>query len=157
MKENIQLSDHFDYKRLIRFVIPSVVMMIFTSIYGVIDGLFVSNFVGKTPFAAINLIFPLVMILGGFQPRLKPIKMNRKQCFAPLRAVVILFVRAIRAFLPSSPSMEITWLGWLLRQRELPLPRWKCAHKPHFTHVLVTCLFICLWHLFCFCILLILS
>lgn len=66
MKENIQLSDHFDYKRLIRFVIPSVVMMIFTSIYGVIDGLFVSNFVGKTPFAAINLIFPLVMILGGF-------------------------------------------------------------------------------------------
>ena len=66
MKENIQLSDHFDYKRLIRFVIPSVIMMIFTSIYGVIDGLFVSNFVGKTPFAAINLIFPLVMILGGF-------------------------------------------------------------------------------------------
>ena len=65
-KEKIQLSDHFTYARLIRFVIPSVVMMIFTSIYGVVDGLFVSNFVGKTPFAAINLIFPLIMILGGF-------------------------------------------------------------------------------------------
>lgn len=66
MKEQIQLSDHFTYGRLIKFVIPSVVMMIFTSIYGVIDGLFVSNFVGKTPFAAINIIFPLIMILGGF-------------------------------------------------------------------------------------------
>nr|MBE6545389.1 MATE family efflux transporter [Oscillospiraceae bacterium] len=66
MKDPIQLSDHFGYGRLIRFVIPSVVMMIFTSVYGVVDGLFVSNFVGKTPFAAINLIYPLVMILGGF-------------------------------------------------------------------------------------------
>lgn len=60
----IQLSDSFTYSRLIRFVIPSVAMMIFTSIYGVVDGLFVSNFVGKTPFAAINLIMPLLMILG---------------------------------------------------------------------------------------------
>jgi putative MATE family efflux protein len=66
MKEQIQLSDHFSYGRLIRFVIPSVVMMIFTSIYGVVDGVFVSNFVGKTPFAAVNIIFPLIMILGGF-------------------------------------------------------------------------------------------
>ena len=63
---NIQLSDHFTYGRLIRFVIPSVAMMIFTSIYGVVDGLFVSNFVGKTPFAAVNLIMPFAMILGGF-------------------------------------------------------------------------------------------
>lgn len=61
---HIQLSDHFDYKRLIRFTLPSVVMMIFTSIYGVIDGIFVSNFVGKTPFAAINLIMPVCMIFG---------------------------------------------------------------------------------------------
>ena len=66
MKEEIQLSDHFGYGRLLKFVMPSVVMMIFTSIYGVVDGVFVSNFVGKTPFAAINIIFPLVMILGGF-------------------------------------------------------------------------------------------
>lgn len=60
----IQLSDHFTYKRLLRFILPSIVMMIFTSIYGVVDGLFVSNFVGKTSFAAINLIIPLLMGLG---------------------------------------------------------------------------------------------
>ena len=60
----IQLSDHFTYKKLIRFIIPSVAMMIFTSIYGVVDGFFVSNFAGKTPFAAINLIMPFLMILG---------------------------------------------------------------------------------------------
>ncbi|MCM1046261.1 MAG: MATE family efflux transporter [Candidatus Gastranaerophilales bacterium] len=61
----IQLSDHFNYKRLLRFVMPSIVMMVFTSIYGVVDGLFVSNFVGDTAFAAINLIMPLNTILGG--------------------------------------------------------------------------------------------
>lgn len=60
----IQLSEHFTYKKLIRFVLPSIIMMIFTSIYGVIDGLFVSNFVGKTAFAAINLIMPLLMGLS---------------------------------------------------------------------------------------------
>ena len=62
---NIRLSDHFTYKKLLRFVLPSIVMMIFTSIYGVVDGLFVSNFVGKTAFAAINLVMPFIMILGG--------------------------------------------------------------------------------------------
>ena len=61
---NIQLSDHFTYKKLIQFVLPSIGMMIFTSIYGVIDGLFVSNFVGKTAFAAFNLIIPFTMVLG---------------------------------------------------------------------------------------------
>ena len=60
----IQLSEHFTYPKLFRFVLPSVIMMIFTSIYGVVDGLFVSNFVGKTPFAAVNLIMPLLMGLG---------------------------------------------------------------------------------------------
>ncbi|WP_077534155.1 MATE family efflux transporter [Massiliimalia massiliensis] len=60
----IQLSEHFTYPKLLRFVFPSIIMMIFTSIYGVVDGLFVSNFVGKTPFAALNLIMPLLMILG---------------------------------------------------------------------------------------------
>ena len=65
-KQKIQLSDHFTYRRLIRFVIPSVAMMILTSIYGVVDGLFVSNFVGKTPFAAVNLVIPFTMILGAF-------------------------------------------------------------------------------------------
>lgn len=63
-KVTIQLSDHFTYKRLIRFVLPSIIMMIFTSIYSVVDGLFVSNFVGKVPFAAVNLILPFVFILG---------------------------------------------------------------------------------------------
>ena len=61
----IQLSDHFDYRRLLRFVFPSIIMMVFTSIYGVVDGLFVSNFVGKTSFAAVNLVMPFIMILGG--------------------------------------------------------------------------------------------
>lgn len=60
----IQLSDHFTYPRLLRFVLPSIVMMIFTSIYGVVDGFFVSNFVGKTPFAAVNLIWPYIMCLS---------------------------------------------------------------------------------------------
>lgn len=60
----IQLSDHFSYRRLIRFTLPSIIMMIFTSIYSVVDGLFVSNFAGKTPFAAINLIMPFLMILS---------------------------------------------------------------------------------------------
>lgn len=60
----IQLSDHFTYGKLIGFTLPSIAMMIFTSIYSVVDGFFVSNFAGKTPFAAINLIMPVLMILG---------------------------------------------------------------------------------------------
>ena len=61
---HIALSEHFNFRKLLRFTFPSVIMMIFTSVYGVVDGLFVSNFVGKTPFAAINLIWPFLMILG---------------------------------------------------------------------------------------------
>ena len=64
-KQSIRLSDHFTYGKLLRFTLPSICMMVFTSIYGVVDGLFVSNFVGKTPFAAVNLVMPFVMILGG--------------------------------------------------------------------------------------------
>ncbi len=60
----IQLSDSFDYKRLLRFSLPSIIMMIFTSVYGVVDGFFVSNYAGKMPFAALNLIYPFIMILG---------------------------------------------------------------------------------------------
>ena len=60
----IQLSDHFNYKRLLRFAFPSISMMVFTSIYGVIDGFFVSNYAGKIPFFAVNLIYPFLMILG---------------------------------------------------------------------------------------------
>ena len=60
----IQLSDHFTYKRLLRFTFPSIVMMLFTSIYSVVDGLFISNIVGETAFAAINLIFPYCMVFS---------------------------------------------------------------------------------------------
>lgn len=60
----IQLSDHFNYRRLLRFTFPSIIMLVFTSIYGVVDGFFVSNYAGKTPFAAVNFIMPLLMILG---------------------------------------------------------------------------------------------
>ena len=60
----IQLSEHFTYSKLLRFTFPSIVMMIFTSVYSVVDGLFVSNFVGKTSFAAVNLIYPVLMMLG---------------------------------------------------------------------------------------------
>lgn len=60
----IQLSDHFTYKKLLQFTLPSIAMMIFTSIYGVVDGFFVSNFVGKVEFTAVNFIMPFLMILG---------------------------------------------------------------------------------------------
>ena len=64
MKQQIQLSDHFTYRRLLRFTLPTIGMMICTSIYSVVDGFFVSNFAGKTPFAAVNLIMPFLMILS---------------------------------------------------------------------------------------------
>ena len=62
----ISLSDHFTYQKLLRFVAPSIFMMIITSIYSIVDGFFVSNFVGKNPFAALNLIFPVIMALAAF-------------------------------------------------------------------------------------------
>ena len=64
----IQLSDHFTYGRLVRFTMPSILMTLFTSVYATVDGLFVSNLVGKTAFAALNLIYPYLMILGGVVP-----------------------------------------------------------------------------------------
>ena len=60
----IQLSDHFNYKRLLQFTYPTIVMLIISSVYGVVDGYFVSNFVGNTPFTAINFIMPFLLILG---------------------------------------------------------------------------------------------
>lgn len=60
----IQLSDHFTHRRLLRFTLPTIGMMIFTSIYSIVDGFFVSNFTGKTAFAAVNFIMPVLMILG---------------------------------------------------------------------------------------------
>lgn len=61
----IKLADHFSYGKLIRFTMPSIMMMIFTSIYGMVDGFFISNYVGKSAFAAVNLIIPYLQILGG--------------------------------------------------------------------------------------------
>lgn len=63
-KMKIQLSDHFNFKKLLRFTLPSIIMLVFTSVYGVVDGFFVSNYVGKTPFTAVNFIMPFLMILG---------------------------------------------------------------------------------------------
>lgn len=63
---HIQLSEHFTYRKLLKFTLPSIIMLIFTSVYGVVDGFFVSNIVGKTPFAAVNFIMPVIMILGSF-------------------------------------------------------------------------------------------
>ncbi len=63
-KSPIKLSDHFSYKRLLRFSLPSIAMMVFTSVYSVVDGFFVSNFAGKTPFAAVNFIMPFLMVLA---------------------------------------------------------------------------------------------
>ena len=65
MKNTIQLSDHMTYKKLLKFTLPSIAMMVFTSIYGIVDGLFISNFVGKTAFAAVNLVMPVLMMVGG--------------------------------------------------------------------------------------------
>ena len=60
----IQLSDSFTYKKIIKFTIPSIIMMIFTSIYGVVDGLFISNFIGQTEFTSVNFIMPFLMIFS---------------------------------------------------------------------------------------------
>ena len=68
-KTTINLSDHFGYGRLLRFSLPSIAMMLFTSIYGVVDGFFISNFVGETAFAAVNLILPYCMAFGAIGAR----------------------------------------------------------------------------------------
>lgn len=64
MKKHFELSEHFDYKKLFRFTLPSVIMMTFTSIYGVVDGLFVSNLVGENVSKAVNFIMPVLMIFN---------------------------------------------------------------------------------------------
>lgn len=64
MAKSLSLADHFDSRKLLRYTLPTIAMMVFTSIYSVVDGLFVSNFAGKTPFAAVNFIYPLLMILA---------------------------------------------------------------------------------------------
>ena len=83
----IQLSEHFTYKKLLRFVLPSIIMMIFTSIYGVVDGFFVSNFAGKTPFAAV-LISTLCTIVPMFLPTSRVSGVfNKLLCLLPAKAM----------------------------------------------------------------------
>ena len=62
----ISYQEHFTFKKILLFTFPSIIMMIFTSIYGMIDGLFLSNFVGKTAFTAVNFILPFLLVLNGF-------------------------------------------------------------------------------------------
>ena len=128
-KTQIQLSDHFTYSRLIRFTLPSIAMMIFTSVYGVVDGLFVSRFAGKVPFAAINLVMPLLIIMGAVGFMLgaggtaivsKTLGMKRKQLANEyfsllvyvtaalgviLGAVGIIFARPVSSFLGAEGEM----------------------------------------------------
>ena len=60
----IQLSEHFNYKKLLTFTAPTIIMMLFNSIYWVVDGFFVSNYVGKDAFTAVNLTFPVIMVIA---------------------------------------------------------------------------------------------
>ncbi len=60
----VRLSDHFTYKKLFRAVTPSILMMVFTSLYTIVDGVFISNLVGKVPFAGLNLIYPIIGAIG---------------------------------------------------------------------------------------------
>ena len=64
-KSEIKLSDHMTYKKLLRFTLPSICMMVFTSIYSIVDGYFISNFAGKSAFAGVNLVMPVIMLVGG--------------------------------------------------------------------------------------------
>jgi len=70
---HIELSEHFTYSKLLRFTFPSIIMMVLTSIYGVVDGFFISNFIGAEPFAAVNIVMPFLMIFGA-------VGFNRRQC-----------------------------------------------------------------------------
>ena len=60
----IKLSEHFSYKKLLFFSLPSIAMMVFTSIYGIVDGFFISNYTGEVAFAAVNYVIPFLMVLG---------------------------------------------------------------------------------------------
>lgn len=65
-QESTAFATSFSFKRLLKFVLPSIIMMVFTSIYGVVDGVFVSKFAGENAFAAVNLIMPVLMVFSSF-------------------------------------------------------------------------------------------
>lgn len=129
MSAKIQLSDHFTFSKLFRFTLPSIVMMVFTSIYGVVDGFFISNYAGKTAFAAVNLVMPFIMILGGMGfmigtggTALVSVVLGQKdreranRCFSMmiwftalmgivLSVLGIIFMKTIAVFLGATPEM----------------------------------------------------
>lgn len=123
----IKLSDHFTYSKLLRFVFPSIIMMVFTSIYGVVDGLFVSNFAGKTAFASINLVMPFVMILGGIGFMIgtggtalvsKVLGEGRKEKANEIFTMMIIFTLLLGALLSVIGVISIPWVAKLLGATE---------------------------------------
>lgn len=122
-KTKIQLSDHFTFRRLMRFVLPSIFMMIVTSIYGVIDGLFISNIAGKTQFAAINLIMPFLMILGGMGFMIgtggsalisKNLGEGKKERANEIFSSLILFAILLGVVLTAFGEISMRWIALLL-------------------------------------------
>ena len=123
----IKLSDHFTYSKLLRFVFPSIIMMVFTSIYGVVDGLFVSNFAGKTAFASINLVMPFVMILGGIGFMIgtggtalvsKVLGEGRKEKANEIFTMMIIFTLLLGALLSVIGVISMPWVSKFLGATE---------------------------------------
>lgn len=123
----IKLSDHFTYSNLLRFVFPSIIMMVFTSIYGVVDGLFVSNFAGKTAFASINLVMPFVMILGGIGFMIgtggtalvsKVLGEGKKEKANEIFTMMIIFTLLLGALLSVIGVISIPWVAKFLGATE---------------------------------------
>lgn len=123
----IKLSDHFTYSKLLRFVFPSIIMMVFTSIYGVVDGLFVSNFAGKTAFASINLVMPFVMILGGIGFMIgtggtalvsKVLGEGKKEKANEIFTMMIIFTLLIGALLSVIGVISMPWVAKFLGATE---------------------------------------
>jgi putative MATE family efflux protein len=123
----IKLSDHFTYSKLLRFVFPSIIMMVFTSIYGVVDGLFVSNFAGKTAFASINLVMPFVMILGGIGFMIgtggtalvsKILGEGRKEKANEIFTMMIIFTLLLGALLSVIGVISMPWVAKFLGATE---------------------------------------
>lgn len=123
----IKLSDHFTYSKLLRFVFPSIIMMIFTSIYGVVDGLFVSNFAGKTAFASINLVMPFVMILGGIGFMIgtggtalvsKVLGEGKKEKANKIFTMMIIFTLLLGTLLSVIGVVSMPWVAYFLGATE---------------------------------------
>ena len=123
----IKLSDHFTYSKLLRFVFPSIIMMVFTSIYGVVDGLFVSNFAGKTAFASINLVMPFVMILGGIGFMIgtggtalvsKVLGEGKKEKANEIFTMMIIFTLLLGALLSVIGVISMPWVAKFLSATE---------------------------------------